>query len=628
MAKAKTTTKKKTKTPKTQEFEYKAEMKQLLHLIVHSLYTHQEIFLRELVSNASDALNKARFRKLTDSNILSADAPLQILIQIDKENKTLSIEDTGIGMTRDDLVERLGTIASSGTKAFIEQLKSSDKPVDGQMIGQFGVGFYSVFMVADKVSVETRHADPDSQGHRWTSDGEGTYSIEEVDREIRGTKITLHLKEDAEEFLEEYRVRTIIQKYSNFVDFPITIGEEQANTVKALWHKNKSEIEEEELNDFYKFISNDFMAPLGHLHLHLEGMVNFRALLFIPEKAPPSIFRDEDYQKLHLYSNNVFIQDDCKDLLPDYLKFVRGVVDTEDLPLNVSREVTQSSPVMAKIKQILTGKVLGLLEEWAEKDPDKYAHFFREFGPLLKTGVSTDFKNKDRIIELYRYPSTKTEEGEFTSFKQYVEGMGEDQTEIYYLLGEHMDVLKRNPNLEYFRRHDIEVLLMDDPVDAFAITHFDEYKEKKIKSIEKADIDLKEDDELSKDAVEGEQQNNLLAQFKVTLGDKVEDVIASKRLVDSAATLVVGNSGMDAQMERMMRMMDQNFTSGSKILEVNMSHPLLKNLAKMQEEKKDSEVIEQVIQQLFEGALLIDGNLNQTSDYVERMTNLMVKATA
>ena len=474
-----------TKTKNAESFEYKAEMKQLLHLIVHSLYTDKEIFLRELISNASDALNKARFRKLTDPDILSKDSPLEIRVALDKDELTLSIEDTGIGMTRDDLVDRIGTVASSGTKAFLEQIKSGEKAIDGQMIGQFGVGFYSVFMIADEVTIETRHADPDSQGYRWTSDGAGTFTIEEIERVERGTKISLKLKEQESEFAEDYRVRNIIQRYSNFVDFPIKVGDDQANTVKALWHKNKSEIEEEELNEFYKFISNDFMPPMGHLHLHLEGIVNFRALLFVPEKAPPALFRDEEYKKLHLYSNNVFIQDDCKDLLPDYLKFVRGVVDTEDLPLNVSREVTQSSPVMAKIRSILTGKVLGMLEDWANKDSEKYDHFFREFGPLVKTGISTDFKNKEKIIELFRFHSTKTEEGTFTSLKQYVENMNDNQTEIYYLLGEHLDVLKRNPNLEYFKKHDIEVILMDDPVDAFAITHFDNYNEKPLKSIEK-----------------------------------------------------------------------------------------------------------------------------------------------
>ncbi|MFK7846272.1 MAG: molecular chaperone HtpG [Rhodothermales bacterium] len=612
---------------KVQEFEYKAEMKQLLHLIVHSLYTHKEIFLRELVSNASDALNKARFRMLTDTDVVSKEAPLEIKVSLDKENNLFSIEDTGIGMSREDLVDRIGTVASSGTKAFLEQLNKNDKPIDGQLIGQFGVGFYSVFMVADEVVIETRNADPDSKGYRWKSDGSGTYTLEEIEREQRGTKITIHLKEEESEFAEDHRVRSIIQKYSNFVDFPITIGEDQANTVKALWRKNKSDVEEEELVEFYKFISNDFMPPMGHLHLNLEGVVSFRALLFIPEKAPPALFRDEEYQKLHLYSNNVFIQDDCKDLLPDYLKFVRGVVDTDGLPLNVSREVTQSSPVMAKIRSILTGKVLGLLEEWAKKDADKYIKFFKEFGPLIKTGVSTDFKNKDKIIDLFRFPSTKTEEGQLTSFKQYVEDMGEEQTEIYYLLGEHLDVLKQNPNLEYFKKNNIEVLLMDDPVDSFAITHLEQYADKPIQSIEKADLDIKKEEDTTEDALAETDVDTLIAQFKITLEGKVEDVIISKRLVDSAVTLVVGKTGMDSQMERMLRMMDANFAGGSKILEINTNHELLKNLSQMQREDADTELIEKVIEQLYEGALLIDGNLNHTTDYVTRMTELMVKAT-
>ena len=356
-----------TVSPQKKRYKYKAEMKQLLHLIVHSLYTHKEIFLRELISNASDALNKARFRGLTDKNMLSKDQPLQIKISADLDNKKLIIEDTGIGMTEEDLNKRLGTIASSGTRAFLEQMKDTNKPADGNMIGQFGVGFYAVFMVADEVTVETRFADADSKGFRWVSNGEGSFTIQEIDKPERGTRIILSLKEDADEFARDYRVKQIIQKYSNFVDFPIYLEDEQVNTVKALWHKSKSDITDEDLEEFYKFISNDYTAPLGHLHLQLEGRVNFKSLMFIPEKAPPSLFRDAEQKTLHLYANNVFIQEDCKELLPDYLRFVQGVVDTEDLPLNVSREVTQNSPVMAKIKQILTGKILGLLENWATK---------------------------------------------------------------------------------------------------------------------------------------------------------------------------------------------------------------------------------------------------------------------
>jgi len=343
-------------------------MKQLLHLIIHSLYTHPEVFLRELISNASDALGKVRFRTLTGEEVLEPKADLKVTLHTDAEAHTLVVEDTGVGMTHADLVERLGTVASSGTLAFVEQLRQSGKPIDDQMIGQFGVGFYAAFMVADEVVVETRHADPEGQGYRWTSDGMGSFTIEEIERPHRGTRILLRLKEEHHDFCEAPRLRHVIEKYSNFVDFPIFIEEEQVNTVKALWHQSKDEVDDEALNAFYKFVSHDWQDPLGHLHLHIEGRVNFHALLFVPKTAPPGLFREDFQQGLHLYSNKVFIQDDCQDLLPDYLRFMRGVVDTEDLPLNVSREVTQASPVMTKIRHILTSKVLGMLKEWAEKD--------------------------------------------------------------------------------------------------------------------------------------------------------------------------------------------------------------------------------------------------------------------
>lgn len=612
-----------------QQFEYKAEMKQLLHLIIHSLYTHNEIFLRELISNGSDALNKIRFRQLTDSNVLTPEAPLKIDITLDEEGNGLVIEDTGIGMTYEDLTERLGTVASSGTLAFLEQLKQSDSTFDAEtMIGQFGVGFYSVFMVAEEVVIDTRHADPDSKGYRWVSDGQGTYTIEEIDRPVRGTRIFIKLKEDAKEFSKDYRVKQIIKKYSNFVDFPINLAGEQVNTVKALWRKSKSDITDEERNEFYKFISNDFKEPLGHLHLSLEGRVNVKALLFIPSAAPPNLFQEEYQRRLHLYSSNVFIQDDSKELLPEYLRFVSGVVDTEDLPLNVSREVTQASPAMTKLNTLLTKRVIGLLEGWAKTDTEKFNAFYKEFGSLFKTGLNSDFTNKDKIVDLLRFESTKTEKGEYVSLKEYVGRMAEGQTDIYYLMGEHRDVVERNPNLEYFRRNDIEVLLLTDPVDVFTMPYLFNYDEKPLTSIEKADLDLKKDEELEKDALEATEAKGILAKFKAVLGDNVEDVIASKRLVDSAVTLVVGKTGMDTQMERMMRLMNQDVgTTSKKILEVNMAHPLVKNLAKLTEQNADDARVEKAMLQLFEGALLIDGNLNQTAAFVERMTAFMVDAT-
>ena len=610
-----------------EEFEYQAEMKQLLHLIVHSLYSHSEVFLREVISNASDALNQVRFRQLTDKNIVSPNAPLRISISVDSKTQTFSIADTGIGMTKEDLVSRIGTIASSGTVAFLERLKEEGKPFDANMIGQFGIGFYSVFMVTDQVVIETRHADPESKGYRWESTGASKFTVEEFPREERGTKISFKLKDDAKEFSEEYRVNEIIKKYSNFADFSIHVNGEQVNTISALWQKNKNEVTDEDLEEFYKFISNDFNPILGHLHLSIEGQVNFKAMVFVPETAPFDFSRGEDLKSLQLYANRIFIQDDCKELLPEYLRFVAGVVDTEDLPLNVSREVTQVSPVMGKIKNVLTGRILSLLEDWAKNDQEKYDKFFTNFGLLFKTGLSTDFGNRDRLIDLLRFESTKTEKGKLTSLKDYVAGMQEDQKEIYYLTGESRAAVELNPNLEYFRKRGIEVLFFIDPADIFNIPQLHDYDEKPIKGIETADLDLKSDEESKADSLTEDESKSLFSLFKETLGDKVEDVVESKRLVDSAATLVVGASGMDRQMERMMKMMNQDIPGSKKILEINPSHPLIKNLAHIHENNGDESLLKSCILQVYEGALLIDGNMDSPTEFVARMTEIMAHAT-
>ena len=614
-------------TEHTQEFEYKAEMKQLLHLIVHSLYTHPEVFLRELISNASDALNKVRFQQLTDRNILNPDVPLRINIALDSKEQTFSITDSGIGMTKADLIDRIGTIASSGTLEFFQRLKTENKPFDGNLIGQFGIGFYSVFMATDKVTIQTRHVDPDSKGYQWESTGEGKFTIEEIPLEERGTKISFKLNDDAKDFSEDYRVKEVIKRYSNFADFPIFVGGEEVNTISALWHKNKNDITEEEQNEFYKFISNDYNPPLGHLHLSIEGRVSFKALIFIPDTAPLNLLRVEDLRSLHLYSSRIFIQDDCKELLPEYLHFVSGVVDTEDLPLNVSREVTQSSPVMAKIREVLTGRILSLLEDWTKNEPEKYEQFFGNFRLLFKTGVGSDFANRDRLIDLLRFETSKAEKGKFTSLKEYVAGMPEDQMEIYYLSGDNRDAVERNPSLEYFRKKNIEVLFFVDAADIFNIPHLHEYDGKPLKSIEEADIDLKPDEENPSDTLSDDDIKSLITFFKGMLGDKVEDVVTSKRLVDSAVTLVVGASGMDRQMERMMKMMGGQFDESKKILELNPAHPLIKNLAQLHRNKSHEAILKSCTLQLYEGALLIDGNMETPTDFVARMTDIMEQAT-
>ncbi len=618
----------KTSKARAEKFEFRAEMKQLLHLIVHSLYTHPEIFLRELISNASDALNKIRFRALTDKNILDPQADLKISIVLDEKEKTFSIEDTGIGMTRDELVSEIGTVAHSGTLEFLQKLQAEKQKVDGNLIGQFGVGFYSVFMVADQVTIETRHADPDSKAYRWTSRGEGTFTVQEISRKERGTKISFTLKEDAAEFSQDFRIKEIIKKYSNFVDFPILVGKEQVNRVTALWQKPRTEMKEDELTEFYKFISNDYNPPLGNLHLAIEGAVNFKALIFIPETAPAAFYREELDKTVHLYSNKIFIQDNAKELIPEYLRFTRGVVDSEDVPLNVSREWVQNSPVVAKIRSTLVSKILGFLEDWTKKEPEKFRKFYQNFGTLFKTGVNSDFTNRDAIIELLRFESTTTETGQYTSLKDYVSRMKPDQKEIFYLSGENQNIMKRNPNLEYFRKNDIEVLLLSDPVDIFIVPSIMEYDKKPLTSIEKADIDLPEDKQKGEEALNENLSYSLIGVFKEVLKEKVEDVIESKRLVDSPATLVTGKQAMDSSMEKMMKMMNKDYTTSKKILEINTRHPLIRNLSKLNLADSKDPVLRNCILQIFEAGLLMNNDLESPNDFISRMTELMIKATS
>lgn len=611
---------------KAQKFEFKAEMRQLLHLIINSLYTNPEVFIRELVSNASDAINKVRFMQLTGKELQSDKLPLQIKIEIDEKKQTFSIEDTGVGMTFEDLTEKLGTVASSGTGEFIRQLKESKEKLDGNMIGQFGVGFYSAFMVTDEITVETRHADPDSKGYKWVSDGQGSFEIEEIDRAERGTKISFKLQDEHKEFAQEYRVKQIIKKYSNFVDYPILLGKEEINSRGALWQKQKSEIKEEELNEFYKFVANDFENPLDHLHLAMEGRMNFKALLFVPSKAKPNFFRTDEFKSVQLYSNKVFVQDDCKDLLPEYLRFIEGVVDSEDLPLNVSREVTQYTPIMNKIKDVLTNKILGMIEYWLESEPEKFKTFYKEFGPLFKSGLNSDFTNRDRIIEILRFQTTKSGDDEFVSLKEYVERMPDFQKEIYYISGDNLKDLRKNPKLEYFRKKDVEVILLADPVDAFVVPGIHEYKEKALKSIEKSDIELGKDDEKTDESVDKGDLEKLIATIKEVVGDNVEDVVASKRLVDSAATLTIGKEGMDSHMERMMKMMDQNAGPSKRVFEINPNHPLILNLVRIQKTGA-SEKVKLISRQLYESTLLLEGTLESPGDFVSRMTEVLTMAS-
>jgi molecular chaperone HtpG len=607
-----------------QTFEYKAEMKQLLQLIIHSLYTHPEVFLRELVSNASDALNKVRYLQLTDENILDRNKELQITIEVDSKAKTFAIHDNGIGMTREDLTENIGTVARSGTLEFLKKMREQNKDVS-DLIGQFGVGFYSVFMVADEVIIETRHAAKDSQGLRWISTGEGTFTIEEIPKETRGTTVSFKFKDSSQEFAEDYKIKQVIKKYSNFADFPIFVGKDKVNTVEALWRKAESEVKDEERNEFYKFMTNDYEDPLSHLHLSIEGAgAEFKALLFIPRKAPFELIRTHQHKTIQLYAKKIMIMEDCKELLPDYLQFVRGVVDTSDLPLNVSREVVQASPAMIKIRGALTAKILQWLQKMANKDVEKYLLFYKTFGPLFKMGTSSDFDNREKLIELLRFESSTRKSGEMTSFREYVSRMKDGQKDIYYFAGDSRAQAEGSPNLEYFRKHELEVLFLLEPVDVFIMPSIGEYDKKPLKAIDKEDIELeapqekKEEDNLSK---------SLVGLFKETLKDKVEDVKISKRLVDSAVTLVTGDKGMDRQMERMMKMMGHEVPEAKRIMEVNVEHPLVRNLSRRYLADPGDNLLKKCIVQLYESAQLIDGELPSRPEYVRRMMEIMEEAT-
>ncbi len=606
-------------------FEFKAEMKQLLNLIVHSLYTNPEIFIRELVSNASDALNKVRFMRSSGQEYLNPELDLNIKIKLDKEAGIFSIEDSGVGMTEEELHKQLGTIASSGTLNFIENLATSGNKLDANLIGQFGVGFYSVFMVTDEVEVITKSAKLDNKAYIWKSKGLDNFTIEEAERENRGTKISFKLKEEYKQYLEDWTVKNILKKYSNFVDFQVFVNDEVVNTVSAIWQKKKDDLKEEEVNEFYKFISNDFADPLGYLPLNIEGNINFKALLFIPKTAPNNIFRDLYEKSLHLYSSRVFIQDDCKELLPDYLKFVQGVVDTEDLPLNVSRELIQASPLISKISQVLTTRILSWLEDWALNNKEKYDDFFKNFGNLLKIGVNSDFTNKDKIVELLRFESTSLAKGEITSLSGYVTRMKPDQTEIYYVLGEHRELIENNPKLEYYKKHNIEVLLLSDPVDFFVIPYIFEYEKKTIISIEKATI--KEEAKAEQSESDKENNSKLIERFKKVLGEKVSNVLESNRLVDSVVTLSSGENALDPQMERMMQMLDKNYVNTKKILEVNINHSLIQNIIKLISTNSNEEQVDNYINLLYSSALLIDGNLKNANEFIDQIKELMLQSS-
>lgn len=599
--------------------KFKAEMKQLMDIIINSLYSNKDIFLRELISNSVDAIDKIRFEGLTNSEVLENNTEWKIKIIPDKDKGTLTVSDNGVGMSADTITDQLGTIAKSGTAEFVEALKNENSANLPDLIGQFGVGFYSSFMVAKKVTVVSRMAGEKEKGIRWQSTGEGSYTLEEVEKETRGTDITLELKDDSKEFLDDWRIEGIVKKFSDFVEHPIVmdkeegegddkkIEEEVLNSQKAIWLRSKSEIKDEEYEEFYKHLTRDMEGPAKTIHYVAEGQMEYRSLLFIPSKKPPAFMIQElAEQGPALYVNRVFITDNAENLLPPYLRFMRGVVDSSDLPLNVSREMLQDNPVIRNIQKGLVTKTLSTLEEWGNEDSAGYEKFFTEWGPLFKSGVYTDFGNREKLADLMRFESTSTQPGEYTSLAKYVEGMKEDQKEIYYLVGPDRAGMENSPYLEVFRSKGHEVLLMTDPVDEFVASGLMNYKEKPLKAVNKGELDSdKKDDEKKSEQT---QYKGLLDFLKDKL-DQVKEVRLSDRLTESAAVLVVEEGEMGAHMQAILKEMGQDGQGQTKrTLELNPEHDAVKSMLELFDKAPQDPRLEGYGHLLYDQAVLAEGS--------------------
>ncbi len=619
--------------------KFKTEVSQLLHLIIHSLYSHPEIFLRELVSNASDALDKLKYLTLTGDEFKALDFEPRIDIEFDETDKnTLTVSDSGIGMNEDDLVEQLGTIARSGTKNFLSKM-TGDAKKDSSLIGQFGVGFYSSFMVADSVEVISRKAGED-KACRWVSDGKGNYETSEVERGSFGTTVMLHLNDDGKEFASRWKIEEIIKKYSNHIAFPIFVhytqttseGEgdekkekkeqkvEQVNSASALWRKSKSELTDDDYNEFYKTISHDGDDPLLYLHTKAEGTQEYVTLFYVPEKAPFDLYQADYVPGVKLYVKRVFITDDDKELLPVYLRFLRGVIDSEDLPLNVSRELLQKNRVLMSIKNASVKKILGEFKSLAENNPEKFKTFIEQYNRPLKEGMYSDFANRDALLEIVRFKSS-TEEG-FVSLASYVERMKEDQKAIYYITGENEDMLRNSPLLEAYRTKDIEVLIMDDEIDEIVVPSIGNFKEKELKAVNRSGAadDLKTDD----DKKQEKDIKPLIKKIKAALGEAVKDVVASSRLRDSPSCIVADENDPTTQMQHMLKSMGQaDMPDVKPILEINPGHDIVKKL----QGSEDKALIEDASWLLYEQALLIEGvELKKPADFVKRLNRVMAGA--
>ena len=620
---------------------FQTEVQQLLHLMIHSLYSNKEVFLRELISNASDACDRLRFESLTDKSLLEDDEALGIWVKVDEKKKTITIRDNGIGMDHDEVIQNIGTIARSGTRAFLERMKT-ENPEDSNFIGQFGVGFYSSFLVGKQVTLVTRKAGlPPEQGVRWTSDGGGEYAVESVNRPERGTEIVLALHKEDKEYAANYRIRSIISKYSDHISLPIQMikepekGEdgkprkprteewETVNRGSAFWARPKKEITEDEHNAFYQSLTYDPSPPAITLHNRMEGNMEYVSLFYVPSKAPYDLWDREQRHGIKLYVRRVFISDDTRNLMPNYLRFVRGLVDSADLPLNVSREFLQNNKQIDKIRTASVKKVLAEIKKLSTRNPEKYAELWKEFGRVLKEGVIEDLENKNTLANLARFSSTHDDKEEQTvSLDDYLARMPEQQKEIFYITAESHNAAKSSPHLEVFRKNGIEVLLLSDPVDEWFVGHLHEYNEKPLKSIAKGDLDidaLKEQANTEETRKKQEDLKPLVEKFKSVLEDQVKDVKLSDRLVDSPSCLVSDQYDMGGNMERILQAIGQEAPTAKPILEINPDHEIVKRI------DANSEMAEDWIRLLFDQAALAEGaSLKNSGEFVKRMNRLLI----
>jgi len=634
--------------------KFKTEVQQLLELVIHSLYTKKEIFLRELISNASDAVDRLKFEALSDKSLLDGDDEFKIQLIPDTDKNTLTIVDNGIGMSREEVEQHIGTIASSGTRAFLDELKKGKDQEHPEMIGRFGIGFYSGFMVADKVTMQTLRAGKDQVPVKWSSAGAGTFTIDDGDKSSRGTEITLHLREDMGEYLEEWRLRKIVTQYSDYVSYPVsmditreevprdeegkaiegedpivTIEEQTLNSMKAIWRRSKSEITDDEYNEFYNHVTHDYTDPRKVVHYNAEGKTEFTALLFLPSKPPFDMYFQAEYKGLQLYVRNVMITDDCKELVPEYLRYVRGVVDSSDLPLNVSRETLQDEAGIRLISKSLVSKMLSILTEMKEKTPDDYRDFWTDFGKVLKEGMHTDFSNREKLQELIIFESSKTEPGQYVSLKEYVDRAPSEQEEIYYITGENRRVVENSPHLEVFKSKDYEVLFMTDPIDEFVTQGLTEYDGKAIKPVDRGEIDFDSEDEKEEkeDAKKEseEKYKDLIEHVQGKYDEQLNKVRLSNRLTDSPACLVADEHAMNAHVERMYRAMNQDVPVQKRTLELNPEHPIIDIMLSLK--GQDDERLDDYCCLLYDQALLTEGSpIENPLRFAQLVTDLMVKS--